>query len=620
MKDRLLRIMSPGRALRRADQLRNKPWCYAGTTRRLMKQLEASLGAGARVDLGEPITRMALRLKQPFLDWVGALGSRQSRPLEWWATALGSPDPQETDLLAFLSVAELLRAWALSPQDRPASIVVLDDPWLLRMLQDWFARDPAVAVEGASRWRCWIQQAGWLLLAPKRWAAMLVLASSTALRARRLFRPEDERLSEINQAVVLYTWVQSQCFPSAGQPVDRWTGRLEQLLSDAGIAVRRLSPVTVPKALVTRLKEFSVPFIVTARYLSWADILRALCVWIQVEGARSAIWQGRDIGLLLRREVWRTRGQGTAGYLRLEYMAMRRVARRWAFRTGCVIYPFENQAWEKLLCLAWRQEAPGVRLVGYQHSSVPPLLVTYALGRLQRDTMPLPDFIVANGQANLRRLLDNGFPANRLINGGSLRYEYLHRPAAADKRLAHPSTVLVTLPLALEPARTLLMDLLETFEDPLFLQGRAVQFLIKCHPALDRSQLHASAMALPAWVQWSQERLETLLTTVDVLLYAGSTCSWWEAFLSGVSVIRYLTGGLELDGVGPVDGVTLPLCAKDTLRSTLARVLTSGRRPRPEEQTIEQVFGKVDEALWIALAEGRSPAPQHEEMVAAFEA
>ncbi len=610
--DIVLHLVSAREALRSDGRWTGvaESWCYVGTDMARRARVARRLEAARRVSIGDDITRKALAIKPLFLEWVAQIGRSQQRPLHWWAMRLASPDPQETDLLALLSAAELLREWVESGGQRPAMVVVIEDPWLLATLARWFAEDSRVAVHSASRAACLADAMRWLIRAPRRFAATGLLALRAAWTARRLFRAADEQQPSARDAVLLYTWIQPQCFAAAGRPVDRWTGRLEQVLSGAGMAVRRVSPVAVPEALMRRLKEFSSPFIVTARYLSIGDLFQALAIWVRIDAlSQLGWWQGRDVRLLLLREQWRERGEATAGAYRLEYFAMRRVARRWTGRTRCVIYPFENHPWDKLLCLAWREANPSVRLIGYQHSTVPPLLLTYALGQWQSETMPLPDLIVANGQQSLERLRDGGFPATRLVNGGSFRYESLHR-LTPERRTGSAglvpleATVLVTLPLFRPHARQLVADLVEELQQPLRLSDGAppARILMKSHPALPVREARRWVAGLPEWIQWTEAPLDRLWPSVNALLMTGATSSWWEAMLRGIPVVKYATDWLDPDGM---EGAGMLRCSKATLRQAIIRALGSGPQAVPGTGFIEHVFGRVDDALWVAAAQGR---------------
>lgn len=257
---------------------------------------------------------------------------------------------------------------------------------------------------------------------------------------------------------------------------------------------------------IARSRAPGVPdlFVAAPRYVGLRDIGRTICAWPRIDDRREvSIFRGWNCAPLLVREL--LRGWGSTGVYqhRFWYAAMRRAVERLGPGVKCIIYPFENQPWEKLLCLAWRECAPHVRLIGYQHTSVQRMLLPFFFGEGEIDAAPLPDQIVTKGAVNLELLKEGGFPTSKLASRGALRYEYVHARWAAGSdasmarwrgREAGEATVLVALPISLPHATSLLLDLLGQFSKPLFLprDGRfPVRFVLKCHPVLPIEWLHA---------------------------------------------------------------------------------------------------------------------------------
>ena len=60
-----------------------------------------------------------------------------------------------------------------------------------------------------------------------------------------------------------------------------------------------------------------------------------------------------------------------------------------------IIYPFENKSLEKLLLLGLPKK---IRTIGYQHSSITPMHLSFQLSKKEIYKMPLPDKIVTVGK------------------------------------------------------------------------------------------------------------------------------------------------------------------------------------------------------------------------------
>src|SRR5476651_466371 len=89
-------VVTPAAAPRVIGVQPRRTWCYLGTDVAARSRLRAQCGPD--VPVGAELTALALRLKQPFLDWIAALGSQQEARVAWWATALASKSPLQSAL------------------------------------------------------------------------------------------------------------------------------------------------------------------------------------------------------------------------------------------------------------------------------------------------------------------------------------------------------------------------------------------------------------------------------------------------------------------------------------------------------------------------------------------
>ncbi|MBI2104118.1 MAG: hypothetical protein HYT90_00855 [Candidatus Omnitrophica bacterium] len=589
-------------------------WCYLGTNTGQRARVAKALAFARERPVGEAVTRLAHELRQPFLDWIGEAGAKQPDPVAWWGSALASKSPLQIDLFLLVCYAELVRSWVREGQETAGCIVVVEHPWLASLLRQHLAGDPRVACRGVGwSWRA-RDAAAWVL-------KMLAAASVEALwgmkamaAVRWTFRGTADPMDGLTgRAVLICSWIQPRCLAEPGRLADPWTGRLGEILTAHGERVKRLTPLQVPSPLLPSLRAFAPSLIVTLRHVTAGDLLRAVSSRFRLRHLRClSRFRGWDYAILLSAEELRERGQSHVTHGRLFCAAMRRIARRYGAKVKCLIYPFENQPWEKLLCLAWREQAPHVALVGYQHTWVPPLLLPYGLGARERQIAPLPDRIVANSEWNLRALKAGGFPEETLFMGGALRHEHLHRstnggardPRSAASASTQPPAVLVAFPLHKAHASRLLTDLLEEFRRPLMVNGAAepVRFALKLHPSFPLRQFCRRPPALPPWIAWSDEPLSQSLAEADLLLYAGPTSTGWEAALSGVPVLKYQSDLLDIDAGHELDGLSIQACTRATMRGSISRFLGErARRSPPDPLLIREAFGMVDEALWRAV-------------------
>ncbi len=574
--------------------------------------------------LGEELTRFAHEVQQPFSDWMAEIGLRQRNRPNWWASRMASKSPLQTDLFLLVCYGELLHRWAQQPRLSGHRLIVVEDPWLLEALRRQLAGTASVRFPFGDRFRLWREALRGFGKIPGVAAYTLAWCLTTFLPIRLFLRDRlPEREGAGGPVTLLYTWIEPRCFLADGAFRDPYTGRLAGLLSRGGQAVVRFTPLRLPFSCWRQLRRVHARFLASPRFLRFSDLLRSLTTPFTIRDLSTASrFHGRDYTWLLRREILREWSQPEFTFYLLWHRAMRRMARRWGRFTDRFIYPFENQPWEKLLCLAWQESAPQVRRIGYQHSWVPSLLLPYSLGKKESALAPLPDWIVTNSEYNLEQIRRGGYPVDRLLNGGALRHDYLHGPTSdgaghsaslEDRRDPAQRLVLVPLPLSLPHSRNLVGDLLDGFREPLRVgtqNSRPVRFLLKCHPNLPWKKISAGRISLPAWIGLSQEPMDRILPTIDLLLYAGLTSTWWEAALKGIPIVKYQTDLLDIDAEQSVQDFQVVRCSRPTLRETVAALLQEPPvRKQPGAGMLHRMFGPVQDESWLTVGLTTAPLP-----------
>jgi hypothetical protein len=608
-----LLIVSPESVQTVASRFRrlNLEWCYLGTEITLKSKIAGVLSGQRRIDIAEDLNRVAYEIKQPFLDWISEMGARQKDALRWWASTLASKSPLQTDFFVLICYAELVESWLNEGRNVSLRIVVVENPWLMRVFRKTYAQDERVSCHGSEWGHCLLDACYWLARIPLVTGYALFWPSWAMLVARfSFFLRKDDPVEAGRHKVLLYTWLEERCFSSSGRIRDPYMGRLDEILNKHGAHVERLTPLKIPGRFVHGVKQLPAPFVVTSRYLRIRDICGSICYWFGIDHLNQlSSFRGRDYTSLLYREMLHEWGRPVFSHYYLLYRTMRNIAAQDGHRIQCVIYPFENQPWEKMLCLAFRREASSIRLVGHQHASAPPLLLSYFLGKGESAHTPLPDYIVTNGEATRELLREGGFPAERLVNGGALRFEYLfdlkQRKEARRVLKEGEWHVLVAFPILQTPAVSLLHDLLELFPTDFMDPDRRgrVRFTLQCHPDLPLDMFKERGSALPPWFELSGRPLGELFDSVDLFLYAPPTGTWREAYWMGLPILKYLGDFLDMDSTHVLTE-ELPVCSRDTLKAKLYAMLTEPCSSSVEERRklLGKVFSPVNERTWMELA------------------
>jgi hypothetical protein len=166
-----------------------------------------------------------------------------------------------------------------------------------------------------------------------------------------------------------------------------------------------------------------------------------------------------------------------------------------------------------------------VQLIGYQHSSMGKLFLSYNVGPTEVSTIPLPDIIIANSDTHQQMLeLHLKESAVRVVNGGSLRYSSPIRLNNGERRRKR---IGVMMPTDKRQALELLTRLV-TDSPPEF------DVVVKMHPDLKLSEAEIGSR-----LEFFDGSAIELYQSVDGILYCSST-SGLEAFAYGIPVFRFI--------------------------------------------------------------------------------
>jgi surface carbohydrate biosynthesis protein (TIGR04326 family) len=238
---------------------------------------------------------------------------------------------------------------------------------------------------------------------------------------------------------------------------------------------------------------------------------------------------GIDLSPVLRAELRADQRTTRAELSFLAYRAALRIPL--IFPVSTFIYTFENHMWEKMFCAGFRKASPRTMLVGYAHSIVSPMYLSYSLSRLERETAPLPDRIAVNGPRARENLVASGFPAERVVVTGSFRYPHFGRgrPPLEDRQ---ERSVLVPLTAGIDESLELALKAV------LALGGMpGIRTVLKPHPSISRETLLSYLPDLPPAVETSSDPVDRLLDRTDLVLFTSTTVAV-EALGRGIPLVH----------------------------------------------------------------------------------
>lgn len=530
----------------------------------------------------------------------------------WWdASDLGDRGPYATRLLETAAQVALFRQW-LDGSEQQA--VVVDDDLLARLLY----RD-ALDVGHRAGWGV----PGRTLPVVQHFRAALNVAQGLLhqvrqhlsgvryyLRMLRTLRRERKStplpLAQLRACdTVMVTWSGKAVFP-ADNPleVERYFGRLPKILRAGGaslgfaansaIGEERVESV-VANAVAARSPTFMVEDGFTLGKVFKAALLSLTVPW-RVKTDVSIAGFGLKPVLRFERQrmlaTWRPMQSLLAGEVGA-FLA------RHGLHPKTVVHTYENQPWEKMLRAGLRKHLPQTKIVACQHVPLAPLFISIHPSRREIARGLLVDRLMLTGEHFIDMFRDNGFPAQRLAVGGTLRFEDLVRPARGVHQRAQGSLrVLCSTSIDYEESLELAHKVVMA---SLGVDG--VTVVVNFHPALPEGRREQLKQTLREYagedlthVSYSTASSGTLLEEADVLTYNTSSAAF-DALAQKCPVLNVQReNGLDYDRVPE------PLAHRarsiDEIRTFFERCVAGEVSDVPYE-TLARAIAPVDEDAFV---------------------
>lgn len=569
-------------------------WLYLGQDIKQRENISRVLGKETRHFIGNLLQEVAYLQKQPFLDFVAELGLQQKNQLYWWASDTAYRSPLTSDFFLLWCYSALFEKVCFEGMSRQKLLVVfVQDRWLYQYLWQRYVGH-ATGLRFLSR--------KWVLPETLKLAIRLIavrgyffLRATKYLWQSRRAAFKDDRTSRIKddeKRIYLYSWIQDRFFPEDGGFIDAYFGRLPEILSRNGFNVTYITPLFSSSALKRKcLSHGEYEFIFLDSYINFGDILKSLFASFQIYCGNRQKWLKI---LLQRQQMHEVFFQDHLMY----YFAFKRWLKESSQQKITIIYPFENQPWEKMLGIAASESDKPARLVGYQHSTVPSLLLNYFLGAEESSNMPFPHCIVADSDHALEILKNAGYGRVELVNGGALRYEYLYemeRNITQQVRRG-PEAVLVALPYLTSLVQEMLSAVFNAFAD----LEDSPRIVIKFHPATSPKRLGIRFPSWPAHFEKTEKSIPEILKEVDLVICWSSTMVL-EMFLAGVPVIRYCSENtIGLGALDEINETAIKNCFENDMRSVVLSALSESGNYLTQESDINlsRFFSPVNEEVW----------------------
>ncbi len=575
-------------------------WCYVGKDVGRRNAVALMLSNGDRLSFAKDFITIQESLRDEYLDFVARLGRIQTDRLRWWASRFASKSPFQTDLFLLLCckalVAKLIKTFKNIDQNL---FIIIEDAWLFSDLKEIYEKRGGISFVGKED--VWLKKIslllkgvahrifliGWFIIA---WTLILYYHGG---RRPGVLNGDGKTVGIINPS-------EERTFKK-GKYVDNFKPGLYEFYEKSGIRAFYIYPFLFPLSTAKHVGRNSDRV--------WPLILNI------------------NLFSILRRvfAVWRPKRDSDKDYFVCEYSVKRLVEREFFvefasagfnarlvlfdainhfFKMGwchSIVYVFENQPWEKMLCIACSDN--GVKSIGYQHSSIWRLYLSQFAGKGEADIMPLPDKILTAGDRFAQLYKEGGIPKERVMVGGAWRYRHCQEETGniitAIGKEARLPIILITLPIDIFIARSMLENIVKVNEK-MNLVSHATLW-IKPHPGYtksDTSVVQSPSAAFPIM----DKPFSELLSEVDIVVSAASTAGL-EAFQCGKRVIAYIPENLL--AADPL----LDICDKSVIKwyegedidLDFIRKENSSKADRIRCSYQKEFFGKVDEEIWLSL-------------------
>ena len=590
-------------------------WCYIGKEVLERERISQVLGESSRFYLRDRLQKTAEELRQPFLDIVADLGKHQKDMINWWASRFASRSPFQTDFFLLLCYKALVDKIVKEYERGRGSICIfVEDPWLFSDLRENYGGKTNIEYIGQPR--LVIRKFRFLvrgLIYRFIYAGWFSIAWAIAFYYHGARRPKMAK--EGNHTVAILSYAQKRAFVN-GKFLDPYTTGLANLLEAHGTNVLRPVHLWFNFSLseeVGRFRGVSWPLFFDLR--PW-DVFFSLAQWwrpyIPNGGTKPLSVNGYSTLTLLSREWWEELSTYEFNYNLMFY----RAALRFLHKGWCqsLVYLYENQPWEKMLCMA-AKETKNVKVIGYQHSSMPRLLLSQFLGKGEGNIMPLPDKILTTGGQLLEMYEEGGIPTNKLAIGGAWRYEYLWRKSHLPKKEygedttgnSQEHTVLIALPVDPEYARALLSFIMHVL--PENCRKKGITVLLKPHPVTPLSAIGMEASQLKG-LNVVTDAVDELLRKANVIVYNSSGVGLEALLYGNKKVIRYVPENLiDMDRIDwiPQD-LVVTLYEGDRFEASLSGEELSRHSTEELNNLCQRYFSEVKPEIWLDELKGNLQA------------
>ena len=543
-------------------------WGIIGEDHKIFERLYSVFGSERRdKEIGPLFQTISRQLRPTMLEFMGRL-SKSNHSVEWWCTGLASKSIFQQNLFKMVCHINLIQEIEKKEKN---IILLIADFESFTLFKKIFSDRFMFLTDKYALYEWWKNLSR--LFKQKYIRLVNLIIHKLVLRGRIMIPLDMETL--------VFSWVTDKSVTEELHYKDLWGGIFFDEFSKFSSCKRFTPSFIKPRSLKLAFLS-DAEFLYTSQYCSWLDILALLITKVKMKSNIACIFQGIDIRPILDAEIRKYNAGKIYEYM-IFYKALVRIING-SPKLKIIFHPFEGQPWEKMIKLAIRDSKADITALGFQHSAFSELHLSNFCSPLEYRLGTMPDFILANSEYNRRKLGNDGFPPDRILMIGDLRFGYLNK---AKRKIAlssnsHEETILVCLSIKLDESLMVLHECCLAFRN-LRNKGYPFKAYIKPHPLKPLNIENLSFVkGLEDCLEYVDGDLKPVLDKSDIVIYINGAVGC-EALQLGKKVIQKITDlSIDLDPLNPhekqallspcffheLDGTLELLLADDNMKKT----------------------------------------------------
>lgn len=509
-------------------------WVYLGKNVSHFLELEKKIGAlGKNIPISELLQGNARKYRQDYIDYLGSCAV-ESRDPWWYLTSISEKNSYNSDL--YLQFCYLKTFFDVIELHTGRIFVICENSHLIRSIRENSLDNRHIEIFSFCDAPHPIFNSCWLECQKIKnkfiFVMRFIIRVSLAKALKRLCN--SGLASGTQKPIVIHSWADHRSFSNDNHYHDIYFGNLAQKIEEIpheyffliDILPTILYPLALKKVIGVRK-----PWHLFEEYLSLSDIIDALVISSRITKTpvSNKPLLNLNISDLLRDGFFSDRQNTRAELSYLYYAAGKRIAK--IHKPASVCYTFENHIWEKMLIKGIKEVSDTTRIIGYAHSTVNTLELSYSLSPREKEIVPLPDSILVNGKKPKKVLMTSGFEEYQIHIVGSLRYGNLCSLVPEQTSWSRKK-ILVILSADINRSLEMMSKCSEAFKT-----YDGVSVIFKPHPIQKISDIVNLVQQLPEKFRVSTEPLSNLLQDTDVAIYTDSTASV-EAVARGIPILQ----------------------------------------------------------------------------------